>query len=61
MNSFMYMENEKKILISDEKTIVAWENVEKSVADKAAEMYRKSESIDNFLIYNNCKIYKLVQ
>ena len=55
MNGFNYNEPDKKILITDQKTTVIWEDVQKDVAEKAAELYGKSESIDDFLLKNNCK------
>jgi hypothetical protein len=57
MNGFSYDEDEKKIRITDTTTVVVWENVEKNVAEEAAKMYGKSESIDDFLIKHNCKRY----
>jgi hypothetical protein len=55
MNGFSYNEREKKIRISDKTFTVIWENVEKDVAEKAAELYGKTESIDTFLLEHNCK------
>ena len=55
MNGFNYDELEKKIRINDQTTTVIWEDVQKDVAEKAAELYGKSENIDDFLIEHNCK------
>ena len=55
MNGFTYNEVEKKIHITDRTSTVIWEEVKKEVAEKVAELYGKSESIDEFLIKNNCK------
>ena len=55
MNGFNYDELEKKIWIKDGTTTVVWENVQKNVAEEAAEMFGKSECIDTFLMNNNCK------
>ena len=55
MNGFSYNELEKKILITDRTTAVVWEHVQKDVAEKAAKLYRKSKSIDEFLHQHNCK------
>jgi hypothetical protein len=55
MDGFNYDESEKKIQISNQGITVVWEDVPKDVAEKAEEMYGKSECIDNFLLNHNCK------
>jgi len=55
MNGLSYDEQEKKLRITDETTTVIWEGVQKDVAEKAAELYEKSEKVDDFLIMHNCK------
>jgi len=55
MNGFIYDELEKRIRITDGSSSVIWVDVQKDVAEKAAELYQKSENIDNFLIKHNCK------
>jgi hypothetical protein len=57
INGFNYDDNQKKITITDDYTVVVWENVERNVAEEAARMYGQAESIDNFLVKNNCKRY----
>ena len=55
MNGFSYNELEKKIWIKDETITFVWINVQKNIAEKAAEMFGKTECIGTFLIDNNCK------
>jgi hypothetical protein len=55
MNGFSYDESEKRIQIIGETTTVVWDYVEKDVAEEASKRYKKSESIDDFLIQHNCK------
>ena len=54
MNGFNYDENEKKIIITNGSHTVIWENVEKNVAEEAANLYEEAKSIDSYLIKNNC-------
>ena len=55
MNGFNYNQKQKKITITDDTTIIIWENVEKEIADEAGKMYNEFKSIDNYLLQNNCK------
>jgi len=54
MNGFSYNEGEKKISITDGKSTIIWENVEKNVADEAAKMYGEAKSIDDYLHQHEC-------
>jgi hypothetical protein len=58
IHSFSYNEDEKKIRILDEHTVVVWKNVEKSVAEEALKLFRKAKSIDAFLSQHNCKRFR---
>jgi hypothetical protein len=58
MNGFHYDLEQKKITITDNTTVVIWENVEKEIADEAGKMFGDSKSIDNYLHQNNCKRFR---
>jgi len=55
MNGFNYNPEQNKITITDDTSIVIWENVEKEIADEAGKMYNDSITFDNYLIKNNCQ------
>ena len=55
MNGFNYNPGQKKITITDDTSIVIWENVEKEIADEAGKMYNDLKTFGNYLLQNNCQ------
>ena len=55
MNGFNYNPEQKRITITDDTSIVIWENVEKEIADEAGKMFNDSKTFDKYLLQNNCQ------
>ncbi|MBM7022942.1 hypothetical protein [Treponema sp. Marseille-Q4523] len=58
MNKFCYDVKNKGIKITDDSTVVIWENAEPEVALEVGKMYyqkESQESIDKYLLEHNCK------